>query len=571
MPTASAITVRETLDLLDGQFASLAEGVAQGKYAFWLGSGISRDRVDDLKDVVARVLTHLRDRIDVANANCPYRTALQEALDLSRLSAADRAQVDLALPIVEWPVLNTILVNLTHEYSRLLDIRVGGHAEADYLLWEIVNVPVTFAPAHATPDCEHLCIAILVLEGVVSDIPTANWDGLIEAAVNQLTQNAGNSLRVCVIPADLREAPLLSRLLKFHGCAVRAGLDPGVYRPLLIARYSQITDWQHNNDYDLVRQQLVNLAATKRTLMIGLSGQDVNIQYTFGEARALMPWTWPCDPPAHVFAENALGQDQRNILRVVYRNAYDANVAAIEASALFQAYAKQALTALVLQILSKKLCAFAQNVEAPHLTAAERTALEQGIKVLRNKVSVYAEPDRLAFITSLIATKAQAMALFQTGTPASSRTYRAVSETPTQRIPADVNLATSGMREFAAALSVLGIGDRDGNWSVEGPDPVDLRGGALRLVSGPTRTRVFFAANNRAGVQLEINSLVTARDTDAIVIHSTSAVPKMARSPVSSPGRTGHTGLRNVGMAELLREATSSANLVERFREEAIL
>ena len=54
----------------------------RGQYAFWLGSGISRDRVDDLKGVIARVLTHLRDRIDAGNANCVYRTALLEALDL---------------------------------------------------------------------------------------------------------------------------------------------------------------------------------------------------------------------------------------------------------------------------------------------------------------------------------------------------------------------------------------------------------------------------------------------------------------------------------------------------------
>jgi len=571
MPTAFTITVRETLDLLDGPFAGLAEGVAQGQYAFWLGSGISRDRVDDLKGVVERVLTHLRDRIDPGNGACAYRAALEEALDLAHLSPADRAQVDVARPIDEWPVRATVLVNLTREYSRLLDIRVAGHAEADYLLWDVVNVPVTFAPAHAIPDCEHFCLAILLLEGVVADIPTANWDGLIEAAVDQLTDAAGTSLRVCVIPDDFREPPLLGRLLKFHGCAVRAGADAGTYRPLLIARYSQIIGWPHNNDYDLMRLQLVNLAATKRTLMIGLSAQDVNIQSMFGEARALMTWTWPCDPPAHIFAENALGQDQRTILRVVYRADYDVNVAAIESSALFQAYAKPALIGLVLHVLGKKLCVFARNVEAPHLSAPERAALGQGIIGLRNKVSVRAEPERLTFIMALLRAWTQAMSLFQTGNPAGSVRYKALSGAPAHRIPADANLATSGVRELAAALAVMGLGDHAGNWNVEGTDPVDPRTGALRLVSGPSTTRVFFAANDRAGVQLEINSLVAPGDTDALVIHSTSPVPKMARSPLAAPGRTGHTGLRNVGMAELLREATSSANLLERFREEAVL
>jgi hypothetical protein len=574
MPTAATITVRQALDLLDGTFAGLAEGVAQRRYAFWLGSGISRDRVDDLKGVVARVLTHLRDRIDHGNATCPYRIALQEALVLAQLSIADRARVDFTTPVPSWPVIDTILTNLTNltgQYSRLLDIRVGGHAEPDYLLWEVVNVPATFAPAHATPDCEHLCLAILVLEGVVPDVPTANWDGLVEAAVDELTGAAGTALRVCVVPDDLREPPLLTRLLKFHGCAVRAAADPATYRRLLIARYSQITDWQNNTDYTLIRSELVGLAARNPTLMVGLSAQDVNIQYLFGQARSIMPWTWPSDRPAHVFAEDALGQDQRNILRVVYREAYDGNIQAIETSALFRAYAKPALTALVLHVLGAKLRTFVQNVDAPHLTEAERSAVAQGIVMLRNRVAAAAEPDRLAFIRLLIRTAKQAMALFQEGTPVAGRRYRAFGDEPVHRISAAANLTTSGVRELAAALAVIGLGDSAGNWTVREADPADPRTGALRLVSGANTIRIFFAANDRAGVQLEINGLVAPGDTDAIIIHSTSPVPKMARSPLAAPGRTGHAGLRNVGMAELLHEATSSDNLGERFREEAIL
>jgi len=571
MPTAATITVREAIALLDGPFASLAEGVAQRRYAFWLGSGISRERVDDLRGVIARVLTHLRDGIDAANPCCAYRTALTEAIALAHLSPSDRAQVDFAVPAAKWPVIDTILTNLTREYSRLLDIRVGGHAEPDYLLWDVVNVPATFAAASATPDCEHMCLAILVLEGVVPDVPTANWDGLIEAAVDELTGAAGTALRVCILPDDLRQPPLLARLLKFHGCAVRAATEPHTYRPLLIARYSQITDWPHNGDYALMRHQLVDLAATKPTLMIGLSAQDVNIQFLFAEARALVAWAWPCNPPAHVFAEDGLGDDQRNILRVVYREAYDRNVPAIEASALFRAYAKPALTALVLHILCAKLRALAQAVAAPHLTDAERTVIERGIVRLRNRLSDAAEPDRLAFIRSVVRAATQVMALFQDGTPVADRRYRALGDAPVHRIAAGPDLATNGMRELAAALGVLGLGDEAGDWTVSEPDPTRPQAGALRLVSGGTTMRIFFAANARAGVHLEINGLVTPADSDAVIVHSTSPVPKMARSPLAPPGRIGRTGLRNVGMAGLLHEATSSGSLGARFREEAAL
>lgn len=570
-PTALTITVRQALDLLDGPFAGLASGVAQRQYAFWLGSGISRERVDDLRGVIARVLGHLRDRIGSGDPDGAYRAALVEALDIARLSPGDRAQVDFSVPVADWPVIDTVLTNLTWQYSHLLDIRVHGHPEPDYLLWDVVDVPATFAAALAEPDCEHLCLAILALEGVLPDVATANWDGLIEAAVDELTDSSGTTLRVCVIPDDFREPPLLTRLLKFHGCAVRAAADPATYRPLLIARYSQITDWQHNANYALMRRQLVDLAVTKPTLMVGLSAQDVNIQYLFGEARALMAWTWPCDPPAHVFAENALGQDQRNILRVVYRGDYDGNIPAIEASALFRAYAKPALTALVLHVLCSKLRTFVQNVDAPHLAQPERAVMEQGIVALRNRLSAGAEPDRLAFIRTLVRGATQAMALFQEGAPAADCRYKPVGDAPVQRISADASLATSGIRELAATLAVLGTGDSAGKWRIGHSDPADPQTGALRLVAGTTTTRIFFAANDRASVQLEINGLVKSDDGDVIVVHSTSPVLKMARSPLAPPGRTGRMGLRNVSMAELLREATSANRLSERFGEEAVL
>jgi hypothetical protein len=163
------------------------------------------------------------------------------------------------------------------------------------------------------------------------------------------------------------------------------------------------------------------------------------------------------------------------------------------------------------------------------------------------------------------------MALFQEGTPATASRYRPLGQTPVHRISADANLVTSGVRELAAALGIIGIGDSSGTWTVADVDPTHPDTGALRLISGAATTRIFFAANDRAGVQLEINGLVRPDDNDAIVIHSTSPVPKMARSPVAPPGRIGRAGLRNIGMAELLREATSSANLINRFREEAAL
>ena len=133
------------------------------------------------------------------------------------------------------------------------------------------------------------------------------------------------------------------------------------------------------------------------------------------------------------------------------------------------------------------------------------------------------------------------------------------------------DLATSGTRELAAALGVIGLGDAAGHWTVDKADPNRPETGALRLSSRSNTARIFFAANDRAAVNLEINGLVRPDDPDAIVVHSIAPVPKMPRSPVAPPGRVGRPGLRNVAMAGLLREATTSDNLGARFREEALL
>jgi hypothetical protein len=71
----------------------------------------------------------------------------------------------------------------------------------------------------------------------------------------------------------------------------------------------------------VIGKATASLATTQRTLMIGLSAQDTNIQDIFADAEATMQWPWPCTPPAHVFAEDAIGMNQRHRLRCVYRDA----------------------------------------------------------------------------------------------------------------------------------------------------------------------------------------------------------------------------------------------------------
>jgi hypothetical protein len=62
VPTAATITIKQTLDLLDGTFKPLAEAFDRGEYALWLGSAISRERVAALDGVLRKLIEFLRIR-----------------------------------------------------------------------------------------------------------------------------------------------------------------------------------------------------------------------------------------------------------------------------------------------------------------------------------------------------------------------------------------------------------------------------------------------------------------------------------------------------------------------------
>lgn len=571
-PSAATITVAQTLALLDGPFAQLARGVEDGQYALWLGSGVSRGRVPGLDSLVVRVLEFLRTRIDQSRSDCPHRKALQKAVEIAELRSTELAAIDFGEPVESWPPLEALVKALARRYSQLLDIRVNGQ-RPDYLVWDGVDVRAAYG-AHADPDCEHLAFAILALEGVVTDAPTPNWDGLLEHALKQLAGNAPDVVRVVVLPADLRGAPRQVTLFKFHGCAVMAAADPDNYRDALVARKSQISEWPRANETEVIRQELVSLATTRPTLMIGLSAQDPNIQDIFSEAKARMKWPWPSDPPAHVFAEDELGDDHSNILRFVYRDDYDDNEAAIADGARVRAYAQQLLTALVLHLLAVKLCAFLQECDAPALDRAARDELGRGLPVLRDRVARHAEPDRLTFIGAVIAAQTRALTLFESGVePARGTTvYKPLSNCSADRIAREPTLKTGGLRELAAALSLLGRGSASASWRLElGPTAAGNEG-AVKIVSAAgAESAVFFAANGNAAVQIEGGARSGGDAGEVVIIHSTDPVEEAVRSPYEHYGRGGDPVPRHVDMSRLLKTSSDLADLETRFRQAAAL
>ena len=233
MPTATSVTVLETLHKLDGEFRSMATAVENGEFALWVGSGISR-KAPNLGDVVARAIEHLRQLAINHATHAKFEPALKDALKLSEIEAGV-AEPYFHVAFADWPddLRNKIVNVLWKKYSKLLDIRLKDE-HSDFLLWDAVDIRSAFQYP-APPACEHLCIAILVLEGAVSEIASANWDGFIEAAVNRLGRGLHGNLQVVVDPGHLRDAPAKARLLKFHGCIIHATEDPAAYRDFLTA------------------------------------------------------------------------------------------------------------------------------------------------------------------------------------------------------------------------------------------------------------------------------------------------------------------------------------------------
>lgn len=571
-PSAGAITIAQTLELLDGPHASVADAVARGSYVLWLGSGISRGRVDGLDGVVLRVLEFLQDKAASEGASSPHRQALAEAIELSRLPADQIPTVDIATAVASWSEKDRKALGgaLIEKYSDLLDITVDGE-RADYLLWDGVDVRSTYAGGTA-PDCEHWAIAMLVFEGVVDQAPSANWDGLVEAALGEL--GAPTSMTDVVVLADeLRNNSGILRLIKFHGCAVKAAQDPGKYRDALIGRASQISAWSEANESAAIRGELVSLATTRPTLMIGLSAQDENIQAVFSAAKARMVWPWPSDPPANVFGSDRLGVDHLKLLKIVYKNDFTGNETAIKASALIRAYGAQVLTALVLQVALAKLQMFLRCCDAPRLNDSDFDTLGANLRDLRDRLATDADHDRLAFIRALSSEQTRALTTFRRGEEPSggSMRFEPLGNQPVHQISDAAGLETSGMPELAAGLGLISRTATATGSTVDVCPTADGRRGVLRVAGRVGETAVFFAANPQAGVRLEAAGIVPADANNVLVIHSSGPVPRMQRNPRARLGRTGRRRPREVDLSKLLRDATGLSELERGFRKAAAL
>jgi len=572
VPSASNISVRDVLTKFEAEFAAVARAVENGEFALWVGSGISQ-QAPNLGGLIERAIEYLRERAVVPASEAAFKPALEEALTLARMNLTD-TEPYYGQPFGVWPIRKQIVDELWGNYSRLLDIRIRA-TPPDFMLWEAVDIRDAFAHPKP-PAAEHLCIAILIIEGAVRAVASGNWDGFIEAAVTRLSRGAAGVLQVVVDPNDMREAAGKARLLKFHGCILYASRDPTTFRPFLTGSRTQITEWPDQPLFGAMRVAMIDIATNQKSLVLGLSIQDANLQGIFSKAKQVNPWPWPCAPaaPGHIFCEDEIRQGQRDVLKVVYGETYNDNIDAIEAGTHLRAWAEQVLIALVLKLLADKLGRLMEiSLRAGGKSADFVADLKLLLKDLRDNIADLAVGDRTAFTNGAIAIWSRLLSIFRMGNlPVDPEAYEVLSPSNPDRLEVDPNAQATGLGNLAIALALLQHGRIATLWELDLPQATAATGGALTARAtwaGASDRALFLVKGASEAIALE-QSGAFAND-NAIVVHADDVWCQMGRSgdsarrPRRAPGRTGRMGTTHVCVGELLKACDDVNELKRRF------
>ena len=557
----------------------MARAVENGEFALWVGSGISRNG-PNLGDLMERALDFLRVRAIHETTAGIYSPAFAQALRLANVEPADLTS-QFATPLVEWPERDGIIEKLWNNYSRVLDIRIKGEAP-DFILWEAIDIRAAFAHP-APPAAEHLCIAILILEGAVGTIASANWDGFIEAAIARLSAGAQGVLQVVVDPDQLRDAAGRSKLLKFHGCIIYATQNPGAFRRYLTGSRTQITEWPDKRMFEAMRNAVVNVATNHKTLVVGLSIQDSNLQSIFSKAKQVNPWPWPCEPqaPGHVFCEDFITDGQSDVLKIVYGDAFNDNVDAIHTSTHLRAWGEQVLLALVLKLIADKLTKLLELAlnEAGRSTMTAELAAH--LMDLRDHIADLAMGDRTAFTNAAIASWSRLLSLFRRGAlPANVEAYEMVSNSVPDKLETDQNAQANGLGRLGVALSLLQHGRTAGLWELAPAAAPEATAGALTARGnwrGAPERPLFLVKSATEAIELQRNG--SFANEKAIVVHADDAWHHFAggrsgtgvRRPRGAPGRIGRVRTTHVSLGSLIEACNDVDALKNRFVAETTL
>ncbi|MEM8929761.1 MAG: SIR2 family protein [Acidobacteriota bacterium] len=373
---AADATLAEALDYFDGDWRWLAGELLDGRCALWLGSAISMRRFPNLGGLIEIAFTRLHERDDP-------RTIRR----LVELAKVDRA-IDPTVAFDAWPaaIREAVIDGLWYHYSEVLGMPTADGSNVKALL----DLPTIYADPEVEPDADHRFLALLIEEGAVVEMVSGNWDELIERAHEDCVPRRG--MRSIVRAEEMVVGVDQPTLFKFHGCARKARADRALYEPLMVATDDEIATFETGDAARPIREALRTSIRRRPVLMVGLSGQDRDIQATFDLAAEGLEGAFsipdPVDggPRPRLSVAGDTGKYQDQLLEQLHGAAFEAEPEAFKARAGIPLYAKPFFGGLIVHTLLVKARLSVDHPSPGQAPAAVRalatSALDSGRRLL---------------------------------------------------------------------------------------------------------------------------------------------------------------------------------------------
>jgi hypothetical protein len=268
------------------------------------------------------------------------------------------------------------------------------------------------------------------------------------------------------------------------------------------------------------------------------------------------------------------------MLKTVYADSYNDFIADIEISAHLRSWAEQVLLALVLKLLTDKLCRLLSLRLSGTALAGEVDQLTKALHRMRDTVASAAVGDRTAFANQAIAIWSRIVCLFRSGQlPAKPDAYEVISGGPVGQLANDQNVQAACFGELGVALALLEHGCGAKLWSLAPSADLPLAAGAISiLASWPSAAQRAIFLVRSAAIALDLEKRGAFASDNTIVIHADDVWQQMrssglsnARRPRRAPGRTGEVQTRHVSIKHMLQTEADVAGLRRRFIAEMTL
>lgn len=564
----SSWSIADALTALRRDHARLLDDLGGGDRVLWVGSGVSQGQVPKVAELIRKVLVFLRDRSGTGVPGDAHRQTLDRIVatylpgELSQLRAdpfswAPPSDLDALVP----------------SYSEILGEDVSGQA-MDYLVWDGVDVRETYGAPSIAPGPEHGLLAVLILEGVVDNIVTTNWDGLIEAAVSEAAPGSSSPILAVLMSNDsFRTARGSCLLLKAHGCAVLAREDSS-YRQYLVAQTTDIALWSSNEIFSSLAERAGSLLRTRRSLVLGLSVRDANLLAHFAVASQRQPWPWDPSHPAVVFSEPQLGTTQRNVLKTMYRDEYAGHQQDIALGSIAGMYSGPLLGAVALHVVMEKL----RNGVEYAVSFAGSTGVLNGLRAGVSFVEGSIAADSGADIARLLTALRDGLSSLVRRYYEPLRPRGALEYVPIHREAigsSDDQIRHLHIPELAVVIGLLGLGCQKGLWGVWVCDTMGPAQGVIELAptshAGRKPIKIVITRDSIATSDLKGTSLWVDDPDELLVIQATGSRP----APMSrgfhggiGSGRSATRNRQEAWLADLVPASGDLDGLLAAFRTE---